>query len=146
MSAYGALTVPSLTTHTSAECAQLRGAAAPERSDAVSQCLSVNGAHKPIALVAAGLSHAHTTHRLDEYLQAARIDLQRAAVCVTLELTPGAAVAESVIRTIDRDGDRSQHKRAACHIEDGLKWGIGRRCGAVADRSGDVDQGERCRY
>lgn len=45
-------------------------------------------------------------HRLDEYLQAARIDLEPARVVVELGLTPGAAVAAGVVAGIDRDRDR----------------------------------------
>ncbi len=48
-----------------------------------------------------------SAHRLDEYLQAARIDLQPAGVLIDLDLTPGAAVADSIIAMIDRDGDGS---------------------------------------
>jgi hypothetical protein len=44
-------------------------------------------------------------HRLDEYLQAARIDLQADRVIVDLDLTPGASLAESVVAAIDRDQD-----------------------------------------
>jgi len=51
--------------------------------------------------VGAGVS----AHRLDELLQAAKIELQRDAVRVTLDMTPGAAVAEAVIRAVDRNGD-----------------------------------------
>jgi hypothetical protein len=56
-----------------------------------------------IALAAGATASAH---RLDEYLQAARIDLQADRVTVDLDLTPGAALAESIIATIDRDQDR----------------------------------------
>jgi hypothetical protein len=52
------------------------------------------------------VSAALSAHRLDEYLQAARLDLQRHSVRLTLELTPGAAVADTVIRAIDQDGDQ----------------------------------------
>ena len=48
-----------------------------------------------------------SAHRLDEYLQAARIDLQPSGVLIDLDLTPGAAVADSIIAMIDRDGDGS---------------------------------------
>jgi hypothetical protein len=46
-------------------------------------------------------------HRLDEYLQAARIDLRPDGVAIDLDLTAGIAVAESIIVMIDRDGDGS---------------------------------------
>jgi hypothetical protein len=48
-----------------------------------------------------------SAHRLDEYLQAARIDLQPAGVLIDLDLTPGAALAESFVTSIDRSGDGS---------------------------------------
>jgi hypothetical protein len=46
-----------------------------------------------------------SAHRLDEYLQAARIDLQADGVTIELDVTPGAAVADSIIAAIDRDQD-----------------------------------------
>jgi len=42
-------------------------------------------------------------HRLDEYLQAARIAIDRDRVVVELDLTPGVAVAPSVLAAVDRD-------------------------------------------
>jgi hypothetical protein len=48
-----------------------------------------------------------STHRRDEYLQAARIALQPDGVLIELDLTPGIAVAESIIATIDHDADGS---------------------------------------
>jgi hypothetical protein len=44
-------------------------------------------------------------HRLDEYLQAARIDLRTDGVSIELALTPGAEIAASIAATIDRDRD-----------------------------------------
>jgi hypothetical protein len=44
-------------------------------------------------------------HRLDEYLQAARIALDRDAITLEVDLTPGAGVAQTVIAIIDRDND-----------------------------------------
>jgi hypothetical protein len=46
-------------------------------------------------------------HRLDEYLQAARVSLARDQITVELDLTPGAAVADAIISLIDRDHDRT---------------------------------------
>jgi hypothetical protein len=46
---------------------------------------------------------AATAHRLDEYLQATRISVARRHVTAEVSLTPGAAVAGSVISAIDRD-------------------------------------------
>jgi hypothetical protein len=45
-------------------------------------------------------------HRLDEYLQATRISVEVNRVLVEMNLTPGAAVADSLFSTIDRDGDQ----------------------------------------
>jgi hypothetical protein len=54
-----------------------------------------------LLLCAAQLS----AHRRDEYLQAARLAIDPDAVQLQLDLTPGIAVAESVIADIDGDRD-----------------------------------------
>jgi hypothetical protein len=54
-----------------------------------------------IAGAAAGVS----AHRLDEYLQSARIALEPTRVQIELDLTPGVAVANAVLTGID--GDRT---------------------------------------
>jgi hypothetical protein len=46
-------------------------------------------------------------HRTEDYLQAARIGLEPDRVQITLDLTPGVAVAESFLATLDRDRDGS---------------------------------------
>ena len=46
-----------------------------------------------------------SAHRLDEYLQAARIGIDPDRVRVELDLTPGVSVAPRVLAEIDRDGD-----------------------------------------
>jgi hypothetical protein len=46
-----------------------------------------------------------SAHRLDEYLQAARIAIDPDRVEIQLDLTPGVAVAGAVIADIDRDRD-----------------------------------------
>jgi len=46
-----------------------------------------------------------SAHRLDEYLQAARVAIDPDRVLVELDLTPGVAVAEKVLSAIDRDRD-----------------------------------------
>ena len=46
-----------------------------------------------------------SAHRLDEYLQAARIDLQSDGVVIELGMTPGSAVADFILVTIDQNGD-----------------------------------------
>jgi hypothetical protein len=46
-----------------------------------------------------------SAHRSEDYLQATRIGLEPDRVLITLDLTPGIAVAESVIAALDHDGD-----------------------------------------
>ena len=46
-----------------------------------------------------------SAHRRDEYLQAARLAIAPGRVELQLDLTPGIAVATSVIADIDRNGD-----------------------------------------
>jgi hypothetical protein len=53
------------------------------------------------ALVAA--TAALSAHRKDEYLQAARLAIDPGRVQIELDLTPGIAVAEDVLRAIDLD-------------------------------------------
>jgi hypothetical protein len=56
-----------------------------------------------VVIASTGLS----AHRRDEYLQAARIVVEPSRVELELDLTPGIAVAEGVLREIDRDANRS---------------------------------------
>jgi hypothetical protein len=51
------------------------------------------------------LSASPSAHRLDEYLQAARVSLAYTRVTLEIDLTPGASVADGIIALIDRDGD-----------------------------------------
>ena len=48
-----------------------------------------------------------SAHRLDEYLQAARVTIEPNRVVIDLDLTPGVAVAGVVLADIDRDRDGS---------------------------------------
>jgi len=48
-----------------------------------------------------------TAHRLDEYLQAARVSLARDRIILEIDLTPGASIATAVITRLDRDGDNA---------------------------------------
>ena len=57
------------------------------------------------AAVAVLLSIDGQAHRLDEYLQAARLSLVRERVALELDLTPGVAVAPEIIAALDRDAD-----------------------------------------
>ena len=54
-------------------------------------------------------------HRLDEYLQATRIAVSTEQIVIELDLTPGAAVAASVVAAIDqaRDGHASPEEGLA---------------------------------
>jgi len=56
-----------------------------------------------------------SAHRLDEYLQAARIAVEPHRIQIALDLTPGAAVADGIFETIDldQDGKMSAKERAA---------------------------------
>jgi hypothetical protein len=46
-----------------------------------------------------------SAHRREDYLQAARIGVEPDGVLITVDLTPGTAVAESFVAALDRDGD-----------------------------------------
>lgn len=46
-------------------------------------------------------------HRLDEYLQAARVSLARDRVTLEVDLTPGATIASDIVTLLDRDGDET---------------------------------------
>jgi hypothetical protein len=66
-----------------------------------------NSRHVLLLVVAIALARGAvvSAHRLDEYLQAARIAIEPDRVQVELTLTPGISVAAGIIRTIDADGD-----------------------------------------
>jgi hypothetical protein len=67
---------------------------------------SRNSARASLTLLLVLLAGATASaHRLDEYLQAARIAIEPSAVRVELDLTPGVAVASSVLADLDRDRD-----------------------------------------
>jgi len=56
-----------------------------------------------------------SAHRVDEYLQAARIAIDPDRVQLELDLTPGIALAETILADIDRDRDgalSSEEQRA----------------------------------
>ena len=46
-----------------------------------------------------------SAHRLDEYLQAMRVDVRPEGIVLELDLTPGANIAADVLAAIDPDGD-----------------------------------------
>jgi hypothetical protein len=59
------------------------------------------------AMSAAIIGATVSAHRLDEYLQAARLAVEPDRVGLELDLTPGMAVANEIIAEIDRDRDGS---------------------------------------
>ena len=67
------------------------------------------------ALTWLALAPVASAHRLDEYLQAARVGIARDRIDVELDLTPGVAVASRVVDAIDldRDGSVSAGEKAA---------------------------------
>lgn len=58
-----------------------------------------------IAFVLA-LPGSSAAHRLDEYLQAARVSLSRDQIALEVDLTPGANIATVIVALLDRDADR----------------------------------------
>jgi hypothetical protein len=66
----------------------------------------VRGTFAATAACLLAMSASPLAHRLDEYLQAARVSLALARVTLEVDLTPGAAVADGIIVLIDRDGDK----------------------------------------
>ena len=60
-----------------------------------------------VAALSAAFGARVSAHRLDEYLQAARIAIEPDRVHLELDLTPGVAVANVVLADIDVDADRS---------------------------------------
>ena len=46
-----------------------------------------------------------SAHRLDEYLQAMRVDVRPEGIVLELDLTPGANMAADVLAALDPDGD-----------------------------------------
>jgi hypothetical protein len=58
-----------------------------------------------VALTVAVAGAQLSAHRLDEYLQAARVAIDPVGVTVELDMTAGVAVADRVLADIDRDRD-----------------------------------------
>lgn len=58
-----------------------------------------------IALLVLSAAGSASAHRRDEFLQAARLAIDPDRVQIALDLTPGMAVAASVLAEVDRDGD-----------------------------------------
>jgi len=55
------------------------------------------------ALLVAIFATTGSAHRLDEYLQATRIAVEKDRIDLEIDLTPGAAVADRIVGAIDRD-------------------------------------------
>ena len=60
-----------------------------------------------VLLAALAASTTVGAHRLDECLQAARIAVERERITLELDVTPGVAIADSLIPEIDRNRDGS---------------------------------------
>lgn len=79
---------------------------------------------KPVLLIGLVLVLASEAwaHRLDDYLQAMRISMATNRVDLSIELTPGVAVADQVLAVIDRNGDgRVSNEEAAAYAQRVLK-------------------------
>ena len=64
-----------------------------------------SGAAALVALIVIGSAVQMSAHRRDEYLQAARLGIDSGVVQLQLDLTPGIALAGTIIGDIDGDGD-----------------------------------------
>ena len=64
-----------------------------------------------LALLCAGLPSPASAHRLDEYLQASRVAIDRDRIDVEIDLTPGISVAHEVFASIDADHDGTVSSR-----------------------------------
>jgi hypothetical protein len=58
-----------------------------------------------VVLVVAGTAAPAAAHRLDEYLQATRLGIDRDRIEVEITLTPGADIASQIVALIDVDGN-----------------------------------------
>ena len=77
----------------------------PTNDYAARMTQAVRGTFAATAVFVLVLSASPSAHRLDEYLQAARVSLAHTRVALEIDLTPGASVADGIIALIDRDGD-----------------------------------------
>jgi len=79
---------------------------------------------KPALLICLVLSLATDAfaHRLDEYLQATRISVATNCINVSIDLTPGVAVADQVLAVADKDQDgRVSETEVAAYAQRVLK-------------------------
>jgi hypothetical protein len=58
-----------------------------------------------LVVILLGSAEQAAAHRLDEYLQAARVSVERQRVVVEIDLTAGVSVARQVFSLIDTNGD-----------------------------------------
>jgi hypothetical protein len=58
-----------------------------------------------IALLVLALPAPASAHRLDEYLQAARLSLARDRITLEVDMTPGMNVAQAIAALVDGNGD-----------------------------------------
>jgi hypothetical protein len=75
----------------------------------------------PLLLAMVAAPCAAPAHRLDEYLQATLVVIERDAVRLQIHLTPGVAVAERVLAHIDRNADGAISGDEATAYADSLK-------------------------
>jgi len=61
--------------------------------------------HTLVALVAL-VSSSATAHPVDEVVQAAYLAIEPRQVRLEFDISPGSAVSETILRDLDRDGDR----------------------------------------
>jgi nickel/cobalt exporter len=54
-----------------------------------------------------GMPAGSAAHRLDEYLQAARVSLARDRITLELDLMPGANIAPAILTFVDGDSDKT---------------------------------------
>ncbi|MGA9564612.1 MAG: hypothetical protein WBS19_03725 [Candidatus Korobacteraceae bacterium] len=68
-----------------------------------------------VAVIVVSFAMPARAHRVDEYLQATLISIEKDHVEVFLRLTPGIAVSSAVLASIDTDGDGiiSDHEKRA---------------------------------
>lgn len=79
------------------------------------------------ALVSCVGAPAHA-HRLDQYLQQTLIQLEPRRIVLHVGLTPGVAVAASVVATIDRDGDAALSDDEKAAYADRVRRDLALRC------------------
>ena len=92
--------------------------------------LEVKARHLGFAATLLALATPSLAHRLNEYLQATTIGLERQRLTVSFRFTPGVDIVRNVVAAIDRDGDGVSLNRAA-----GLRGTRARRCPAERRRS-----------